>query len=66
MFLTSLLLFLLTLWGALVKDTTTVMKEHDQNKLERKVYLTYIFTSRSIIKEVRTETQTELEPGGRS
>ena len=52
----------------LVKVTIAVIKDHNQSNLGRKVFmwLTFIFTSLVLIREVRTGTQTGQEPGGRS
>jgi hypothetical protein len=52
----------------LVKVTIVVIKDHNQSNLGRKVFmwLTFIFTSLVLIREVRTGTQTGQVPGGRS
>ena len=50
----------------LLKISSAVIKPQCHKQLgEEGVYLAYISTSQSSLKEVRTETQAGQEPGGR-
>jgi hypothetical protein len=51
----------------LVRVAMAVMKHHDQSTLEREGLIRLLLPQHcSSLKEIRTGTQTEQEPGGRN